>query len=128
MSRPHSPLQMGPRVFMRVTLIPMHNRPINSNYGVNVDGDITARDAKDIPEHDLLLAGFPCQAFSIIGKQKGFQDKTRGTLFFDIRRILKHHSPSLFLLENVKQLSSHDKGRTIAIIDKSLAEPRLLYR
>ena len=92
------------------------------NYGINVDGDITTRDAKDIPEHDLLLAGFPCQAFSIIGKQKGFQDKTRGTLFFDICRILKHHAPPLFLLENVKQLSSHDKGRTIETIDKALAE------
>lgn len=87
-------------------------------------GDITAIAADDIPAHNVLVAGFPCQPFSIAGVSKknalgrahGFADKTQGTLFFDVARILKHHRPEAFLLENVKNLKSHDKGRTFAVI------------
>ncbi len=86
-----------------------------ANYGHRPDGDITKISEKDIPEHDILLAGFPCQAFSIMGKQEGFAD-TRGTMFFEIERILRHHRPSVVFLENVKQLTTHDKGRTFAVI------------
>ena len=74
----------------------------------------------DIPDHDILLAGFPCQPFSIIGDKQGFED-TRGTLFFDIARILKQKQPSAFLLENVKQLLTHDKGQTFAVIQEQLS-------
>lgn len=81
----------------------------------NLHGDITKIHEKDIPNHDLLVAGFPCQAFSIAGKQKGFSD-TRGTLFFDVARILKEKQPPYFLLENVKNLISHDKGNTFKTI------------
>ncbi len=89
------------------------------NFQMSVAGDIEQISAEEIPEHDLLCAGFPCQAFSIIGARKGFED-TRGTLFFDIARILKEKKPAMFLLENVKQLSTHDKGRTIRVIMRSL--------
>lgn len=83
--------------------------------------DITTIDAKEIPDHDLLCGGFPCQAFSIAGKREGFND-TRGTLFFDIARILKEKQPRLCLLENVKGLLSHDNGRTFKTIISSLDE------
>ena len=86
-----------------------------------VYGDITKIDEKDIPEHDILMAGFPCQPFSQAGLKKGFYD-TRGTLFFDIERILNHRKPQSFLLENVKQLRGHDKGRTLKIIIKHLKQ------
>lgn len=82
-------------------------------------GDITKIDAEAIPDHDILVAGFPCQTFSILGDRKGFTD-TRGTLFFDIERILKIKRPKAFLLENVKNLVSHDKGRTFSVIKTSL--------
>ncbi len=85
----------------------------------NLKGDITKINAKDIPDHDLLVAGFPCQAFSIAGKQKGFND-TRGTLFFDVARILKEKQPKYLLLENVKNLVSHDCGNTFKIIISTL--------
>jgi len=92
----------------------------------NIDGDITQIDAKDIPRFDVLLAGFPCQAFSSAGKRKGFDD-TRGTLFFEIQRILEHHKPRCFILENVEGLIKHDLqnkgdeiGRTLTIILKNL--------
>ena len=85
----------------------------------NVSGDITQIDENDIPSHDILLAGFPCQPFSQAGLKKGFDD-TRGTLFFDIKRILMAKKPQAFLLENVKQLKGHDKGRTLQIILKHL--------
>ncbi len=84
-------------------------------------GDITKIDVVDIPDHDILLAGFPCQPFSIIGDKHGFED-TRGTLFFDIARILKRKQPTAFLLENVKQLLTHDKGRTFAVIEEQLVQ------
>lgn len=82
-------------------------------------GDITQIHESDVPTHDILLAGFPCQPFSQAGLKKGFAD-TRGTLFFDIERILLRKKPQAFLLENVKQLKSHDKGRTLDIILKCL--------
>ena len=87
----------------------------NANFGEVPHGDITQIDEKDIPNHDLLVGGFPCQAFSQAGLKKGFQD-TRGTLFFDIARILKHHKPKAFLLENVKHLRGHDNGKTFKTI------------
>ena len=86
-----------------------------------VYGDITEINEKLIPDHDILLAGFPCQPFSQAGLKKGFSD-TRGTLFFDIERILIHKKPQAFLLENVKQLKGHDKGRTLETIIAHLKE------
>lgn len=86
-----------------------------ANFGEVPDGDITKIAACDIPEHDLLLAGFPCQAFSQAGLRRGFSD-TRGTMFFEIQRILAYHRPKAFLLENVKQLRGHDKGKTLQTI------------
>lgn len=91
------------------------------NYGEIPDGDITAVDEKDIPDHDILLAGFPCQPFSQAGLHKGFED-TRGTLFFDIARIIKAKRPKAFMLENVKQLRGHDKGNTLKVILSVLDE------
>ncbi len=82
------------------------------NYGHEPTGDITKVHPKDIPDHDILLGGFPCQAFSQAGLKKGFQD-TRGTLFFEVQKILVHKRPKAFLLENVKQLKGHDKGKTL---------------
>ncbi len=101
-----------------------------ANFGVQPDGDITKVDAESIPDHDILVAGFPCQPFSIAGVSKknslgratGFEDKTQGTLFFDICRILKAKRPKAFMLENVKNLCSHDKGRTFKVIQESLRE------
>ncbi len=86
-----------------------------ANFGELPDGDITKVPAAAIPDHDVLLAGFPCQAFSQAGLKKGFLD-TRGTMFFEIQRILAHHQPKAFLLENVKQLKGHDKGNTLNTI------------
>jgi len=85
------------------------------------EGDIRTVKPNEIPNHDLLTAGFPCQAFSIAGKRKGFDD-TRGTLFFEIGRVLQHKKPGYFILENVKGLLSHNKGRTFETIITSLAE------
>lgn len=84
-------------------------------------GDITKISTSEIPEHNILCAGFPCQAFSIAGKRKGFED-TRGTLFFDVARILKDKQPEVLFLENVQGLTNHDKGRTIEIIKNTLIE------
>lgn len=85
------------------------------NFGEYPVGDITAINAKDIPDHDILCAGFPCQPFSIGGKRLGFED-TRGTLFFDVLRILKEKRPKAFFLENVAGLCNHDAGKTIETI------------
>ena len=91
-----------------------------ANFGSKpVYGDITKISLKDVPEHDILLAGFPCQPFSQAGLKKGFLD-TRGTLFFDIERILKDKKPKAFLLENVKQLRGHNKGQTLNTIIERL--------
>ncbi len=90
-----------------------------ANFGDIPFGDINDIAPHDIPDHDILLAGFPCQPFSIAGKQLGFED-TRGTLFFNIEQILLHKKPKCFLLENVKRLTTHDKGKTFKIIIKKL--------
>lgn len=90
-----------------------------SNFGELPQGDITQIPSSKISRHDLLLAGFPCQAFSQAGLRRGFED-TRGTMFFEIQRILAEHRPKAFLLENVKQLRGHDKGRTLEVILKIL--------
>ena len=92
-----------------------------ANFGERPHGDITEIDEKDIPDHDILFAGFPCQPFSIIGQMKGLND-TRGTLFFDIARILKEKRPKAFILENVKQLVGHDGGKTLKVILRSLRD------
>ncbi len=100
------------------------------NFGVLPQGDITKIYEKDIPNHDILVAGFPCQPFSIagvskknsLGKATGFLDKTQGTLFFDVVRILNEKRPRAFLLENVKNLRSHDKGNTWKVIMETLEE------
>lgn len=86
-----------------------------ANYGEYPQGDITQINATDIPDHDILLAGFPCQAFSQAGLKQGFDD-TRGTMFFEIQRILAEKRPKMFLLENVKTLRTHDKGKTFQTI------------
>jgi DNA (cytosine-5)-methyltransferase 1 len=85
------------------------------NFGHRPSGDITKIAARVIPKHDVLLAGFPCQAFSLAGLKQGFYD-TRGTMFFEVQRILASHRPRMFLLENVKQLRGHDQGRTLNTI------------
>lgn len=102
----------------------------HENFGDTPDGDITKVNAAEIPDHDVLVAGFPCQPFSIAGVSKkkslgratGFEDKTQGTLFFDVCRILKEKRPKAFMLENVKNLCSHDGGRTFQVIQESLDE------
>lgn len=101
-----------------------------ANFGEVPFGDITKIDAKEIPDHDILLGGFPCQPFSLAGVSKknslgrahGFKDKTQGTLFFDIKRILATKKPKLFLLENVKNLVSHDGGNTFRVIHSTLKD------
>ncbi|WP_276847201.1 DNA (cytosine-5-)-methyltransferase [Faecalibaculum rodentium] len=101
-----------------------------ANFGDWPEGDITKVDARTIPDHDILVAGFPCQPFSIAGVSKknslgmatGFEDKTQGTLFFDVCRILKAKRPKAFLLENVKNLKSHQRGQTFKVIYESLQE------
>jgi DNA (cytosine-5)-methyltransferase 1 len=89
------------------------------NFGIDAYNDVTKVDPKDIPQHDVLCAGFPCQAFSNAGQKKGFED-IRGTLFFDIKRILEHHKPKFIILENVKHLVKHDKGNTWEVIKFNL--------
>lgn len=91
-----------------------------ANFGEHPSGDITKIDAKDIPDFDILLGGFPCQAFSIIGKKEGFANETCGTLFFEIERILKEKRPRAFMLENVRNLTAHDGGNTFKIIREHL--------
>ncbi|VEN73744.1 Modification methylase NgoBI [Candidatus Desulfarcum epimagneticum] len=91
------------------------------NFGDTPHGDITEIPAESIPDHDILLAGFPCQPFSIIGNRKGFED-TRGTLFFDIARIIQAKKPAAFVLENVKLLVGHNQGKTFKRILETLAE------
>ena len=93
----------------------------NFKSNVNIVGDITTIDEKTIPEHDILLAGFPCQAFSLAGQKKGFED-ARGTLFFDVARIVKYHKPKAVFCENVKNLVNHDRGRTFRVIKNILEE------
>ncbi len=91
------------------------------NFGDIPEGDITKIDETTIPDHDILCAGFPCQAFSISGKQRGFVD-SRGTLFFDVARIVKAKKPKIVFMENVKNFASHDGGRTLAIVKANMEE------
>ncbi|HWY37056.1 MAG TPA: DNA (cytosine-5-)-methyltransferase [Bacteroidia bacterium] len=101
-----------------------------ANFGEVPFGDITKVSEQEIPQHDILLGGFPCQPFSLagvskknsLGRKHGFADETQGTLFYDIVRILKEKRPKAFLLENVKNLRSHDKGRTFKVISETLKE------
>ena len=99
-----------------------------ANHGERPHGDIHTVAVADIPAHDILCAGFPCQPFSIagvskklsLGKKHGFEDKEQGNLFFDIEAIINYHQPAAFVLENVKNLRSHDQGRTFQIIREKL--------
>jgi DNA (cytosine-5)-methyltransferase 1 len=105
-----------------------------ANFGEKPEGDITKIDIRTIPEHDILCGGFPCQPFSLagvskknsLGRKHGFEDERQGNLFFNIAAILEHHRPQAFVLENVKNLKSHDKGRTFEIIRRIL-EDELKY-
>ena len=92
-----------------------------NNFGERPTGDITQVDPKDIPDHDILFGGFPCQPFSIIGQMKGFDD-IRGTLFYNIASIIKEKQPKAFVLENVKQLMGHNNGQTLKVILETLQE------
>lgn len=96
------------------------------NYGIDSNINIRDIDEKDIPQHDVLCAGFPCQTFSKAGKQEGFKDETKGTLFFEIERILKYHKTKYIILENVRNLVSHDSGNTWKTIYNHLT--KLGYR
>lgn len=87
-----------------------------ANFGEQPAGDITKVKSDDIPDFDILLAGFPCQPFSIIGDKEGFNHETQGTLFFEIERILKDKNPAAFMLENVRNLTAHDNGNTFRVI------------
>lgn len=91
------------------------------NFGEVPEGDITLIDENKIPNHDILCAGFPCQAFSISGKQKGFED-SRGTLFFDVARIVKAKKPKIVFMENVKNFATHDNGQTLEVVKATMKE------
>lgn len=91
------------------------------NFGDIPEGDITKVDETTIPDHDILCAGFPCQAFSISGKQQGFEDD-RGTLFFDVARIVKEKKPKIVFMENVKNFASHNGGKTLKVIKETMEE------
>lgn len=93
-----------------------------ANYGETPTGDITKVKAMDIPDHDVILAGFPCQPFSMIGKREGFEHATQGTLFFDVLRIMNHHKPKMFLLENVPGLLTIQNGEAYNVIVNSLED------
>lgn len=92
-----------------------------ANFGDTPEGDITKVDENNIPDHDILCAGFPCQAFSISGKQRGFED-SRGTLFFDVARIVKAKKPKVVFMENVKNFAVHDNGRTLQVVKATMEE------
>lgn len=92
-----------------------------SNFGILPEGDITKVDESTIPDHDILCAGFPCQAFSISGKQLGFND-SRGTLFFDVARIVREKRPRVVFMENVKNFAAHDGGNTIRVVEATMRE------
>ena len=107
--------ELGGKCLFASEIDPASCQAYFENYRLAPQGDVTKIHVGDIPEHDILFAGFPCQPFSIIGSMKGFQD-ARGTLFFEISRILEAKKPPLFMLENVKQLSTHDRGKTLNAI------------
>ena len=91
------------------------------NFDEIPEGDITKVNAEEIPNHDILCAGFPCQAFTISGKRQGFED-SRGTLFFDVARIVKEKKPKVVFMENVKNFSTHDNGNTLGVVEKTMVE------
>lgn len=93
-----------------------------ANFGEKPSGDITKVNPKDIPDHDILCAGFPCQPFSVAGRQEGFKDSTRGTIFYDILRIIEAKKPEVIFLENVANLQSHDNGNTFSVIKSCIEE------
>ena len=101
------------------------DKPVRKVYSDNFDeipdGDITQVDEKSVPDHDILCAGFPCQALSISGKQHGFED-SRGTLFFDVARIVKEKEPKVVFMENVKNFASHDGGRTLEVVRTTMED------
>lgn len=97
------------------------NKVYYKNFKDKPAGDITKIEAKDIPDHDILCAGFPCQSFSISGKKLGFND-SRGTLFFDVARIVKEKKPKVVILENVKNFTTHDNGNTLKVVEATMHE------
>ncbi len=101
---------------------PFAQKTYEANFAEKPKGDITKIQERDIPKFDILLAGFPCQPFSSIGKREGFKHKTQGTLFYDVARIINAHKPNAFLLENVAGLITHDDGRTLITIIEVLTE------
>lgn len=112
---------MGGRCVFSSEIEPQARKTYEANFGEITHGDIRKINEKEIPDHDILLAGFPCQAFSIAGRKLGFGD-TRGTLFFEIARIIKEKKPRALFLENVKGLMNHDGGKTLKTILKILRE------
>jgi len=94
----------------------------DANFSIKPKGDITKIEAEDVPSHDILCGGFPCQSFSSIGKREGFEHATKGTLFFEVCRLLKHHKPRVCFLENVAGLLTHEKGQTFMTIRNTLKE------
>ena len=112
--------QLGMRCVFACDIDAEARRAYQQNFGIEPAGDITAIDPNDIPDHDILLAGFPCQPFSIIGAMRGFDD-ARGTLIFNVAKIIDAKRPQAFVLENVRQLSTHNRGKTLAKIIAELA-------
>lgn len=113
---------LGGRCVFACDIDPDCRKTYQLNYNVLPNSDITRIDERLIPPHDVLCAGFPCQSFSKAGNRLGFADPTKGTLFFDVLRILRHHRPAYAILENVRNLASHDKGNTWRVIRDSLRE------
>jgi DNA (cytosine-5)-methyltransferase 1 len=109
------------RCVLACDIDPVCQRVYEQNHGIAPLGDISLISSDSLPDHDLLFAGFPCQPFSIIGDMKGFED-ARGTLFFEIARILEAKKPRAFILENVKMLAGHEKGRTLSLILATLRD------
>ena len=112
---------LGGKCVFSSEIDPYAQKTYERNFGELPQGDITKINEKDVPEHDILTGGFPCQAFSIAGRKGGFDD-TRGTLFFDVARIIKEKQPKAFFLENVKGLISHNKGKTLEVILNTLRD------
>jgi len=114
-------IKMGMKCVMAADIDKYCRENYELNYGIRPEGDFTKIDASDIPAFDVLCAGFPCQPFSKAGAQSGFGDQ-RGNIFFDICRIVKHHKPKYLVLENVRNLATHDKGNTWSVIRRKIDE------